>query len=174
MLVALEHAPQEKRGLAASFANSGNPAGAVTATLAMGAVSMLPRDDFLSWGWRIPFLFSVVLIVIGMFIRLKVSETPMFQALDKAGQKKKSPLLQVIHSHPRAILIALLAGISFYASQGVLTVWGVAAAVEHGVSQSGVLGMKALGPGIAVAAAITIEGTAASASATIRTSSATV
>ncbi|WP_279402847.1 MFS transporter [Arthrobacter sp. JCM 19049] len=65
MLMALEHAPKERRGFAASFANMGGPAGAVLATLAVSAVSLLPNDVFLSWGWRIPFILSVLLVGIG-------------------------------------------------------------------------------------------------------------
>jgi MFS family permease len=81
MLVALEHAPSTRRGFAASFANMGGPAGAVLATLVMSAVSTLPDAQFLSWGWRVPFLLSIVLIAIGLVIRLKVAETPLFLEL---------------------------------------------------------------------------------------------
>jgi MFS family permease len=144
-LMALEHAPQKNRGFAASFANAGGPAGAILATLVVSLLTALTGDQFLEWGWRVPFLLSVVLIAVGMVIRLKVTETPMFQKLEEAGAKKRLPILDVLRNHPRAIVIALVATMSFYCCQGLLTVWGVSMAVGNGVDQSGVLNIKALG-----------------------------
>src|SRR5690606_15887392 len=86
MLMALEHAPKERRGFAASFANMGGPAGAVMATLAVSAVSIMPNEQFLAWGWRIPFLISIALVGIGLIIRLKVTESPLFLALENKAE----------------------------------------------------------------------------------------
>ncbi|HEX2247453.1 MAG TPA: MFS transporter [Arthrobacter sp.] len=144
-LMALESAPQKKRGLATSFATAGGPAGAVLATLVVSLTSALSGDAFLQWGWRIPFLLSAVLIAVGMIIRLKVAETPMFQKLQEAGEKKRMPLFDVLRNHPRAVVVALIATMSFYACQGILTVWGVSIAVGNGVDRSGVLNWKAAG-----------------------------
>ena len=79
-LMALEHSESGKRGFAASFVNAGAPTGAVLGTLVMGAFAALPNEQFLAWGWRVPFLLSFVLLGIGMFVRLKVSESPIFKA----------------------------------------------------------------------------------------------
>ncbi|WP_240792953.1 MFS transporter [Arthrobacter crystallopoietes] len=144
-LMALESAPQKKRGLATSFATAGGPAGAVLATLVVSLTSALSGDAFLQWGWRIPFLLSAVLIAVGLIIRLKVAETPMFQKLQEAGEKKRMPLFDVLRNHPRAVVVALVATMSFYACQGILTVWGVSIAVGNGVDRSGVLNWKAAG-----------------------------
>ncbi|NKX54291.1 MHS family MFS transporter [Arthrobacter sp. E918] len=144
-LMALESAPQQKRGFAASFANAGGPAGAVLATLVVSGVSAASGSHFLDWGWRIPFLFSALLIVVGMVIRLKVAETPMFRKLARASEKRKLPLLDVLRNHPRAVIITLIATMSFYCCQGILTVWGVSVAVENGVDREGVLNWKAAG-----------------------------
>ncbi|MDO2934546.1 MFS transporter [Paeniglutamicibacter sulfureus] len=144
-LMALEHAPQSKRGFATSFANAGGPAGAIMATLVVSAVSAATGDQFLTWGWRIPFLLSAALIAVGMVIRLKVAETPMFNKLAEASEKRKMPLLDVLRNHPRAVVLALLATVSFYCCQGLLTVWGVSIAVSNGVERSGVLNWKAAG-----------------------------
>ena len=65
-----------KRGFAASFVNAGAPTGAVLGTFIMGAFSSLPNEQFLAWGWRVPFLLSFVLLGVGMFVRLKVSRAP--------------------------------------------------------------------------------------------------
>ncbi len=79
-LMALEHSESGKRGFAASFVNAGAPTGAVLGTLVMGAFAALPNEQFLAWGWRVPFLLSFVLLGVGMFVRLKVSESPIFKA----------------------------------------------------------------------------------------------
>ena len=75
-LMALEHSDEHKRGFSASFANMGAPAGAVLSTVVLAIVTLLPGDAFLSWGWRIPFLLSAVLVGIGLYVRLKVTESP--------------------------------------------------------------------------------------------------
>ncbi|WP_298587902.1 MFS transporter [uncultured Kocuria sp.] len=144
-LMALEHAPQSKRGFATVFANAGGPAGAILATLVVSAVSALTGDQFLEWGWRIPFLLSAVLIVVGMVIRLKVTETPMFAQLTEVGEKRRLPLTDVLRNHPRAVVLALVAATSFYCCQGLLTVWGVSIAAAEGVDREALLNWKAAG-----------------------------
>ena len=78
-LMALEHSDENKRGFSASFANMGAPAGAVLSTVVLAIVTLLPGDAFLSWGWRIPFLLTAVLVGIGLYVRLKVTESPLFE-----------------------------------------------------------------------------------------------
>ncbi|MGZ0712346.1 MFS transporter (plasmid) [Coraliomargarita sp. W4R53] len=146
MLMALEHAPKERRGFAASFANMGGPAGAVLATLAVSAVSMLPTDEFLSWGWRIPFLLSVVLVGIGLIIRLKVSESPLFLALETKAEQARIPILEVVTKYPRNLVLGTLAGMSSYTVQGLMTVWAISYVVDQqGIGASAVLNVKAVG-----------------------------
>ncbi|QCU79490.1 MFS transporter [Citricoccus sp. SGAir0253] len=146
-LMALEHAPQSKRGFATAFANAGGPAGAILATLVVSATSALTGDAFLEWGWRVPFLLSAALIAVGMVIRLKVAESPMFQRLEDEAETRRTklPLLDVLRHHPRAVVLTLLAAMSFYACQAVLTMWGVSVAVGNGVDREGVLNWKAAG-----------------------------
>ncbi|UOE26344.1 MFS transporter [Agromyces soli] len=144
ILVALEHAPRNRRGLAASFANAGGPVGAVLATLMLSLFSLLPEEQFLSWGWRVPFLFSVALLAVGLVIRLRVAETPMFQQLEEIGAKRRVPIVEVLRHHWRAVLIAFVAVLSFTTSQGLMTVWGVSEAVTAGADPTGVLNWKAV------------------------------
>ena len=145
-LMALEHAPASKRGFAASFANAGAPAGGLLATFLVSFISFSTGDAFLEWGWRIPFIFSAVLIIIGMVIRLKVAETPVFQELDaKASERKqerKTPISLVLKNHSRTVIITLIASLGFYTCQGVLTSWGVSEAAAQGVDRSFVLNTK--------------------------------
>ncbi|WP_457973576.1 MFS transporter [Arthrobacter sp. D1-17] len=151
MLMALEHSPKERRGFAASFANMGGPAGAVLATLAVSAVSVLPGDQFLSWGWRIPFLISIVLIAIGLVIRLKVAESPLFLALENKAEEKKIPLMEVLTRYPMSVIKGTLVGMSSYTVQGLMTVWAISFVVENvGMDRTGVLNVKAVGAALTV------------------------
>ena len=155
-LMALEHAPASKRGFAAAFANAGGPAGGLLATLVVSLVSSLTGDQFLVWGWRIPFLLSAVLILVGMVVRLKVAETPVFQALESKAadkqKKQKTPLLKVITGYPRLVIITLIASLGFYTMQGILTSWGVSVAVGEGVDRSFVLNIKGVAAVVTIAA----------------------
>ncbi|GGI01045.1 MFS transporter [Arthrobacter liuii] len=142
-LMAIEHAPAERRGFAAAFANAGGPAGAILGTLALSLFAALSGEDFLVWGWRIPFLLSALLIIVGLVIRLKVSETPAFQRLQSAGEQRRVPLLDVLRNNSRAVLLGLTAATAFYVCQAMTTVWGVSVAVENGADKNGVLNVKA-------------------------------
>ncbi|MFK0007147.1 MFS transporter [Paenarthrobacter sp. NPDC090520] len=142
-LMAIEHAPKEHRGFAAAFANAGGPAGAILGTLALSLFAAVSGKDFLVWGWRVPFLLSALLIVVGLVIRLKVAETPAFQRLETAGEKRRVPLLDVLKNNPKAVLLGLLATTSFYVCQSMTTVWGVSVAVDSGADKNGVLNIKA-------------------------------
>lgn len=143
MLVGLEHAPGGRRGFAASFANMGAPAGATLATLAVSACTLLPEDDFMAWGWRIPFLLSVALVSVGLVVRLKVAETPLFRELQDTAEKRRLPLVEVLTRHPRNLALGILAGTSVYTLAGIVTVWAVSHAVDAGADKTGVLNAKA-------------------------------
>lgn len=153
MLMALEHAPKERRGFAASFANMGGPAGAVLATLAVSAVSTLPTEQFLAWGWRIPFIASLGLVAIGLVIRLKVTESPLFLALEDKAAERKIPLLQVLTKYPKSVLMGTLVGMSSYTVQGIMTVWAISYVVEEaGMDRTAVLNIKAVGATLTIVA----------------------
>ncbi|MET3919538.1 MFS transporter [Arthrobacter sp. UYEF20] len=148
-LMALEHSEAGKRGFAASFVNAGAPTGAVLGTLIMGTFSALPNDQFLAWGWRVPFLLSFVLLGVGMFVRLKVSESPIFKAAleqEKAeqemsgtgGDKPVMPLLQVLR-RPKTLIFTMLAGAAGFGLQVVLATFAVTYTVSKGADRQGVL-----------------------------------
>lgn len=145
MLIALEHAPSKRRGFAASFANMGGPAGAVLATVVMSVFTLLPDDQFISWGWRIPFLLSAVLVFIGLVVRMKVQETPIFQELQDKADERKVPLLEVISKYPKNLTLGVLAGMSSYTVQGLMTVWAISYVIDSGLDSTHVLWVKALG-----------------------------
>lgn len=104
VLMAVEHAPEGRKGFYGSLPQTGVGAGLVLASLAMGMVAKLPEADMLSWGWRIPFLASVVLLGVGWLIRLKVPESPDFEKLKKDNIAVKVPLFKVFREHPKETL----------------------------------------------------------------------
>jgi MHS family shikimate/dehydroshikimate transporter-like MFS transporter len=104
VLMAVEHAPAGKKGFFGSLPQTGVAPGLILSSLAMAAVSRLPEADMLSWGWRIPFLASVVLLSVGWFIRIKVAESPDFEAMKARGRHVEVPVLHVLKNHPGALL----------------------------------------------------------------------
>ena len=115
-LMAVEHAPLGKRGFYGAFPQMGAPAGTFLATLAFLVVSQLPDEDFFAWGWRLPFIASILLVVVGLFIRLSISESPAFAKAREKSEIVKVPLVVAFRKHWREIF--LVAGT--YLSQGVL------------------------------------------------------
>jgi MFS family permease len=96
------------RGLVAAWPQWGAPAGFFLAALAMLAVSRISGDGFLAWGWRLPFLFSLLLVIVGLYIRLGILETPIFAKLVAEKQIEPMPILRVIRTQPKAILLCAL------------------------------------------------------------------
>lgn len=108
-LMAVEHAPPGRKALFGSLPQAGVGAGLILSSLAMAAVAKLPEADFLQWGWRLPFLASVLLLAVGAFIRLRVAESPAFAALKHSGQQVERPVLEVFRRYPREVLTAACA-----------------------------------------------------------------
>ncbi|WP_421671914.1 MFS transporter [Saccharopolyspora spinosa] len=114
-LVAVEFAPDGKRGAYGAFPQVGNAVGLVMSTGIFAWVSTLPEQQLMSWGWRIPFLLSAVLIAAGMVIRLKLTETPAFRAAREAveakqaveGVKERMPLTEVLRRFRKPLLLAM-------------------------------------------------------------------
>ncbi len=112
VLMSLEHGAAGRRGLNASWPQVGVPAGNLLAAAVLWILnSTLSEAAFLSWGWRIPFLLSGALVAVGLWIRLAVTESPMFAEVEQAGAKAKLPLVEVLKRHPRGLLVAMAARI---------------------------------------------------------------
>src|SRR5690606_21738989 len=133
-LMAVEHASADRKGFYGAFPQMGAPAGTATATLAFFAVSRLPDGQFLSWGWRLPFLLSAVLIGIGLAVRLTLTESPDFAAVQARSAVHRMPIAEAFRRHRRQIL--LVAGA--YLSQGVFAYICVAYLVSYGTSVAGI------------------------------------
>jgi len=106
-LMVLEHAPAGQRGFYTSFVQIGFPIGLVLATLVFTLVSKLPDADFTSYGWRIPFLISVVLLAIGTFVRSRVPETPVFEGLKQRGGLSGNPVGEAVAKNTKTFFIAI-------------------------------------------------------------------
>jgi len=124
-LIVLEHAPAARRGFYASFVQIGFPIGLVLASLAFAFVSKLPSDDFLAWGWRIPFLISIVLLALGTFVRARVPETPVFEKMKAAGTLSGNPVGEAVSKNAKAFLVAVGLKISEVSWVYMLTVFVV-------------------------------------------------
>lgn len=108
VLMAVEHAPKTKRGLFGASPQVGVPLGLLLASGVMALVA-LPGDEwFLEWGWRIPFLLSIVLILIGHYIRRRVEESPVFTEIAERKEQTRMPIVQLFRKHALLVLIAAL------------------------------------------------------------------
>jgi MFS family permease len=107
VLLALEYSQGGRRGFAASWPQAGVPLGLLASTGAMAAckATMSPAD-FLAWGWRLPFFLSGVLIGVGLLIRMRIPETPLFAALQQKNEVAEAPVRETVRRHWRVILLA--------------------------------------------------------------------
>jgi MFS family permease len=108
VLMSIEHARPDRRGFTASWPQVGVPAGNLLAAGVLWVMSASLSDRaFLSWGWRVPFLLSAVLVLVGLWIRLSISESPLFTEVARQGAKVRLPLVEVLRRHPRELLVAM-------------------------------------------------------------------
>jgi MFS transporter, MHS family, shikimate and dehydroshikimate transport protein len=106
-LMVLEHAPAARRGFYTTFVQIGFPIGLVLASLVFALAAKLPDADFAAYGWRIPFLVSIVLLALGTFVRLRVPETPVFEGMKLRGALAQNPVGEVVGRNTKAFFIAV-------------------------------------------------------------------
>ncbi|TDD44261.1 MFS transporter [Saccharopolyspora elongata] len=137
VLIATEHAPKKKSILFGAFAQQGSPVGNLLGTLAFIAITQLPEEQFTSWGWRIPFLFSAVLVIVGIVIRTRLEESPEMESLRRSSTVVRLPLAEVLRSTPKVVVLGILAGAIGMASSYVKTTFALSWATEDiGFSRS--------------------------------------
>jgi len=108
VLMAVEHSSRGRRGFHGSWPQMGVPAGLLLSTGVFALFStVLSEQQFLAWGWRIPFLLSTVLIGVGLFIRLRIIESPAFSKLKETGSEVRFPLRDLLREHPRNLLVGM-------------------------------------------------------------------
>lgn len=149
VLMAVEYAPRGRRGFYGSWPQVGVPAGLLLASGMFSLLTLLPDEQFDAWGWRVAFLSTIVLAAIGLYVRLKVMETPAFAQVKQAQEQAKIPFVELLRTHPKQLLQGMgtrwIEGLTFNA-YAVLAV--SYATSDVGVSKSVVLN------GIVIGAAI--------------------
>ena len=143
MLLVTESAPDDKRGYYGAYAQAGAPVGVILANLAFISTSALVSEEFfMTWGWRIPFLVSVILIGISMYIQLNLEDTKAFRELKTSSKENqetdtatpiiRSPIIEAVRKYPRRIMLAagafLSVQVTFYILIAFLLAYGVASA----------------------------------------------
>lgn len=123
VLMVNESAPAERRGFYTGFIPASSALGVVVAQLMILAVALLPDRDFEAWGWRIPFLASVVLIGIGLFVRRRIDESVAFQRQERRGSSERAPLLAMIRSSPRSFFCTIAITLGLGTVNYLVLVW---------------------------------------------------
>ncbi|GLK57226.1 metabolite-proton symporter [Methylopila capsulata] len=138
VLMLVEHAPPGRRGFWGSFAPLGVGAGMMLASGVFALVSRLPQEDFLSWGWRVPFLLSIVMVIFGVVIRMGLKETPVFEKIAAEPEtKSKNPVWESISRQPRNFFVVLGSRLAENGHGYLFPVFGLSYAVNNlGVPKS--------------------------------------
>lgn len=125
VLMAIEHSPKNRRGFYGSWPQTGVALGLLLSTLVFLPVAALPEEQFLAWGWRVPFLVSVVLVALGLFVRLKIMETPDFIRVKDAQTEARLPIVDVFRMHGKEVVLTALAYLAIGGTFYVLYSFGL-------------------------------------------------
>jgi MHS family shikimate/dehydroshikimate transporter-like MFS transporter len=140
VLMVVENAPVARRGFLGSMVQVGNPVGNLAAIGVFALVSQLPESDFLGWGWRIPFLISILLVGVGLYIRLRMEETPAFRQIKAKNEVVKMPIVDIFKHHRRPFFTAVGLKISEIAYASIAGVFVISyATAQLGLSRSLIL-----------------------------------
>lgn len=131
VLMAVEHGHRGRRGLCGSCVQMGVPAGLLLATGVFAAFSRLEESAFLEWGWRMPFLLGVALLAVGLFIRVRVMESPLFSQAQQQQVVSRAPILDVVKHYPRNVLLAMGARFAENACFYIFSVFVLSFATEQ-------------------------------------------
>jgi len=150
-LMTIEHSPRKKRGFWAAFPQTSAPAAMLLGTVIFTLFSKLPKEQFLAWGWRLPFLLSIVMLVIGLVIRLRIEETPTFNEIKETKKEAKMPVIELFRKFPKTIFLISGARLAEAVSSNVYNVFVITYVSLHfGANNSNIL------PAIIIASAIGI------------------
>ena len=153
VLMAVEHAPPGKRGFYGSWPQIGVPAGLLLSTAVFTVFSWMPEDQFLAWGWRVPFLLSIVLVATGLVIRMRILETPAFVRIQTQARAARQPIVEVLARYPKQVLLAMGARFAENGAFYVFSVFVLTYATQHaGVDRQIVLNGILIGAAVELAA----------------------
>ena len=144
VLLLTENSASGKRGMAGTFGQMGVPFGVIFGNLAfLGVGALMSQEAFISWGWRLPFLFSAVLAPVVLYIQLKIEDTPVFQQLQERQEKQvvKAPLVEVLREHKRSVLLG--AGLLF--ATNTFFYIGISGLLDYGTRELGLPRQQLLG-----------------------------
>jgi metabolite-proton symporter len=146
VLMAVEHGGASGRGFRGSWVQAGVPVGLLLANGVFRLVSGLPEASFLAWGWRVPFLLGILLLAVGMFIRLNLFESPLFEQAKVAEPAGSPPILVLLRDHPRNVLVAMGARFAENAFFYIFTILVLSFGKQQlGISQEALLNAVMLG-----------------------------
>ncbi|MEU5300125.1 MFS transporter [Streptomyces noursei] len=154
-LLTAEHAARRRRGLLTSLVQLGGPAGTVLSTLVLTLFATLPDEQFLSWGWRVPFLLSAALLALGLFVRLKVTESPLFSQVQQSDAVVRRPLVEVLRT-PKPLLLACFVVFGATVSQALTSVFAISFGTAAGYARTDLLSGQLLN-GLAAAVAMPLS-----------------
>jgi len=124
ILLSTENAPKGKRAWYGMFPQLGAPIGFfLSGSAFLILTTQLPEADFLEWGWRIPFVSSAFLVLVGLYVRLNIIETPEFQKVIDKNERVKVPMLALLQKHPRALILGTLSGMGQFVLFYLITVF---------------------------------------------------
>ena len=143
VLMAVEHAPPGRRGFYGSWPQMGVPAGLILSNSAFLLLALMPDESFEAWGWRIPFVLSLVLVAVGLVIRLKIMESPGFAKIKAEKTESKMPIVEVFKHHSKQVLLAagafIIINSYFYILVSYIISYATAPAI--GFSRGAVIGV---------------------------------
>lgn len=139
-LMVTEHADPDRRGFWNGLMQMGSPIGSLLSVAVVTVVTLLPDEDLLSWGWRIPFLVSLLLLAIGIYVRMSVTESPVFEGVRKASvsEKPRLPFLEILRK-PRTLILACAVGIGPFALTALISTYMISYATAIGYHRTDVM-----------------------------------
>lgn len=140
-LMSIEHANPKRRGMAGAIVQSGGPSGAVLATLMFALLTLMPQDQLLDWGWRVPFIASALVVVVGIIVRYGVKESPEFAVAKEKSETVRIPLFDTFRENWRSVVLVILAALSPFFLQSLTATFALRFAVGNGLPQSVALSM---------------------------------
>lgn len=151
-LMAAEHAPRASRGLITGISQTGLSTGGFLATVVVALITLMPRDDLLSWGWRVPFIVSFALLGVGIFVRIKISESPLFVRLGESNRVSRQPLMELLLARPKTLIRATVAALGPITISSIFGFFVIAHATSIGYDRSTVVLGVTIGWGATIVA----------------------
>ncbi|MCF7549337.1 MFS transporter [Pseudonocardia sp. WMMC193] len=150
-LMTAEYAPPGRRGFLTSFSQAGLPSGGLLSTLAMAGVGLLPQEQLMSWGWRLPFIASFLLLGVGLYMRLRISESPLFTQMERIERERRVPVVGLFRDQKASLLRGIAASLPVVMASTLFGSFAISYAVQQGHSRSSTLSALAVSWVLAIA-----------------------